>query len=32
VVQEEPDRGKIRRAVAALKGYFAPIATGAIAS
>jgi hypothetical protein len=32
VVQEEPDRRKIRRAVAALKGYFAPIATGAIAA
>jgi len=30
VVQAEPDRGKIRRAVAALKGYLAPIATTAI--
>lgn len=30
VVQAEPDRGKIRRAVAALKGYLAPIATGAV--
>ncbi|WP_030660607.1 hypothetical protein [Streptomyces rimosus] len=30
VVQAEPDRGRIRRAVAALKGYFAPIATGAV--
>ncbi len=32
VVQTDPDRGRIRRAVAALKGYFAPIATGAIAA
>ncbi|MFE6483024.1 hypothetical protein ACFVGN_08835 [Streptomyces sp. NPDC057757] len=30
VVQAEPSRGKVRRAVAALKGYFAPIATGAV--
>ncbi|WP_328842877.1 hypothetical protein [Streptomyces sp. NBC_00258] len=30
VVQPEPDRGVIRRAVAALKGYLAPIATGAV--
>lgn len=29
VVQSEPDRGVIRRAAAALKGYLAPIATGA---
>jgi len=29
VVQAEPDRGRIRRAVAALKGYLAPIAMGA---
>ncbi|MEW2558561.1 hypothetical protein [Streptomyces griseorubiginosus] len=29
-VQPEPDRGVIRRAVAALKGYLAPIATGAV--
>jgi hypothetical protein len=32
VVQAEPDRGRIRRAVAALKGYFAPIATRAVAA
>lgn len=31
LVQEQPDRGKVRRAVATLKGYFAPIATGAVA-
>ncbi|MBU3866232.1 hypothetical protein KN815_19830 [Streptomyces sp. 4503] len=30
VVQPEPDRGVIRRAAAALKGYLAPIATGAV--
>lgn len=30
VVQAEPDRGKIRRAVAALRGYLAPVATGAV--
>ncbi|PRX52606.1 hypothetical protein B0I32_1313 [Nonomuraea fuscirosea] len=28
VTQSEPDRGKLRRAVAALKGLLAPIATG----
>lgn len=28
VVQPVPDRGKIRRAVAALKGFLAPVATG----
>jgi hypothetical protein len=29
VVTEEPDRGKVRRALAALKGYLLPIAAGA---
>jgi hypothetical protein len=32
LVQPEPDRGVLRRAVAALKGYLAPIATGAVAA
>ena len=28
VTQPEPDRGKIRRALSALKGFLAPVATG----
>ena len=28
VTQPQPDRGKIRRAINALKGFLAPIATG----
>lgn len=28
VVEQEPDRGKVRRALSALKGYLSPVATG----
>ncbi|MEU7206028.1 hypothetical protein [Streptomyces sp. NPDC045470] len=30
--RDQPDRGAVRRAVAALKGYLAPIAVGAVAA